>query len=115
MEDQAALIETLFEKTEQYTRNSVDLYKLKALDKSADVISNLSTRLLVLVFAALVFPMFNMAIALCIGESLGKLYYGFFILTGFYALAGMVLYIFRKRWIGIPLRNYIIKQVVGSE
>lgn len=112
MENQASLIETLFEKTEHYTRSSVELYKLKAIDKSADVISSLVSRLAVVVFITLFFPVLNIGIALWIGEMLGKFYYGFFIVAGFYALVGMVVYIFRKRWIKTPVQNSIITQSV---
>jgi len=112
MEDQVSNIETLFERTEQYARTSADLFKLKAIDKSADVISTLTARLAVIVFVTLFFLILNIGIALWIGEVLGKAYYGFFIVSGFYALIGMLLYIFRNKWIKAPLRDSIITQAL---
>ncbi len=113
MEEQASHIETLFEKTERYTRVSVDLYKLKAIDKSADVLSTLVARLAVAAFIILFFLILNIGIALWLGELFGRSCYGFFTVAGFYALAGIILYVFRKQWIQTPLRNSIITQAIG--
>jgi|ERR1035437_3901765 phosphoglycerol transferase MdoB-like AlkP superfamily enzyme len=113
MENPLSLIETLFEKTEHYAKTSAELIKLKAIDKSADVISTLTARLTVVVFIALFFLVLNIGIALWIGEMLGKSYYGFFIVAGFYALVGIVLYAFRDKWIKAPLKNSIITQALN--
>lgn len=112
MEDQALLIKTLLEKTEHYMRTSAELYKLKAVDKSADVISSLAARLAVIVVITLFFLILNIGISLWIGEMLGRSYYGFFIVAGFYALAGAILYAFRNKWIKEPMRNSIITNVL---
>ena len=113
MENHATLIGKLFEKAERYTMSSVELYKLKVIDKSADVISTLTARMAVILFITLFFLILNIGIALWIGETLGKSYYGFFIVAGFYALVGIVLYLFRNRWIKEPLRNSIITQALN--
>lgn len=113
MENHATLIGKLFEKAERYTMSSVELYKLKVIDKSADVISSLTARLAIILFITLFFLILNIGIALWIGELLGRTYYGFFIVAGFYALAGIVLYFFRNRWIKTPLRNSIITQALN--
>lgn len=113
MEDNASLIGTLFEKAEHYAKTSAELFKLKTIDKSADVISTLTARLAVVSFITLFFLILNIGIALWIGEMLGKTYYGFFIVAGFYALAGIVFYIFRNKWIKTPLRNSIIAQALN--
>lgn len=113
MEDHSTLIGSLFEKTEHYTKTSVELYKLKAIDKSADVISTLVARLAVIVFITLFVLILNIGVALWIGELLGKSYYGFFVVAGFYALIGILLYGFRNKWIKSPLRNSIINQALN--
>ncbi len=113
MENKVTLIETLFEKTVSYTKNGAELYKLKAIDKSADVISTLISRLAVMILIMLFFLILNIGVALWISEILGKIYYGFFSVAGFYALAGIVLYAFRNKWIKTPLRNSIITQALN--
>ena len=113
MEDQTSLMGTLFEKTEHYMKTSVELLKLKALDKSTDVISDLTSRLAVVVFIALFFLILSIGVALWIGEELGKSYYGFLIVAGFYGLTGLLLHVFRNTWIKEPLKNSIIAQAIN--
>ena len=111
MEDQT-LIENLIEKGEQYGKTTLELLKLKTLDKSADVISNLVSWLIVVIFAVLFFLILNIGIALWIGELLGKTYYGFFVVAGFYALLALIFGIFRKQIVKNPVNNSIIEQVL---
>lgn len=111
MEDQT-LIESLIEKGEQYGKTTIELLKLKTLDKSADVASTLISWSIVIVFAVLFFLILNIGVALWIGELLGKSYYGFFAVSGFYALLALIFAIFRKQFIKRPVNNSIITQVL---
>lgn len=112
MDDQSSLIESLIEKGEQYGKTTLELLKLKTLDKSADMVSNLVSWLIVVIFAVLFFLILNIGLALWIGELLGKSYYGFFVVSGFYALLTLVFGIFRKQLIKRPVNNSIITQVL---
>jgi hypothetical protein len=113
MEDQVSLIGTLFEKTDRYARTSAELYRLKAIEKSADIISTFSARLVIMIFITLFFLILNIGLSLWIGEVLGKTYHGFFIVSGFYAMGAVVLFIFRRKWIQVPIRNAIITQALN--
>jgi hypothetical protein len=112
MDEQSGLIESLIEKGEQYGKTTLELLKLKTLDKSADVVSNMFSWLIVIAFAVLFFLILNIGIALWIGELLNKTYYGFFVVSGFYAFLALVFSIFRKQLIKKPLNNSIISQVL---
>lgn len=112
MDEKSALIESIIEKGEQYGKTSMELLKLKTLDKSADVFSNVVSWLIVVIFAVLFFLILNIGVALWIGQLLGNSYYGFFIESGFYAVLAALFAIFRKRWIKNPLNNSIINQVL---
>jgi hypothetical protein len=112
MDEQSGLIETLIEKGEQYGKTTIELLKLKTLDKSADVVSNMVSWMIVVIFAVLFFLILNIGVALWLGELLGKSYYGFFAVSGFYALLAIVFTLFRKPWIKKPLNNSIITQVL---
>jgi hypothetical protein len=91
MEIKTELPLALLERAEQYSKTSIELIKLKALDKTADVASALYSRLMVgLVMGVSVFIL-NIAIALWLGEIFGKIYYGFLLVASFYALLGFVL------------------------
>jgi len=112
MDEQSVLIEELIEKGEQYGNTTLKLLRLKTLDKSANVASNMVSWLIVVIFAVLFFLILNIGIALWIGELIGKSYYGFFIVSGFYALLALIFGIFREQLIKKPLNNTIIEQVL---
>jgi hypothetical protein len=108
MNDKPTPIELLFEKAEDYGKTSIELLKLNAIDKTADIVSSLAVQLAQIMVVALFTLVINIGIALWIGELLNKTYYGFFIVAGFYAAAGLILHFFGQRWIKIPLNNSII-------
>jgi hypothetical protein len=112
MDEQSAFFEELIKKSEQYGKTTLELVKLKTLDKSSDVISNVVSWLIVVVFAVLFFLILNVGIALWLGKIMGQSYYGFFVVSGFYAILTLIFWIFRKQLIKYPLNNSIIKQVL---
>jgi hypothetical protein len=112
LDEQSVLIETLLEKGEQYGKTTLELLKLKTLDKSADVVSNMVSWIVVAVFAVLFFLILNIGIALWLGELMGKSYYGFFAVSGFYAVLALIFTVFRKQLIKEPMNNSIITQVL---
>jgi hypothetical protein len=112
MKDNATPIELLFEKAEDLGKTSIELLKLNAIDKTADVVSSLAVQLAQCMVVALFTLVINIGIALWIGELLGRTYYGFFIVAGFYAIACIVLYYFGQQWIKAPLNNSIIARLL---
>ncbi|HLP19907.1 MAG TPA: hypothetical protein VK174_06380, partial [Chitinophagales bacterium] len=69
-------------------------------------------RLSVIVMLSLFALVFNIGVALWLGEVLGKSYYGFFIVAGFYLLTGVVLHFFLRSWIKKPVSDLIITQAL---
>ncbi len=111
MENQTTdTIEALFEKTNDYLETRFDLYKLKVVDKSSDIISSLASRLIVLLVFLLFIIIINIGIALLLGELLGKVYYGFFVLAGFYLIIGLIFYTNRKKWFKDPFADKLIRK-----
>lgn len=111
MKDKVILIEMLIEKAEQYGKTSIELYKLKAIDKCTDVFASLASRIIIGVSIALFFILFTIGIALYLGDILGKSYYGFFAVSGFYVLVAIVLYAIRKPVLEETFNNYIINEI----
>ncbi len=111
MEQQPTPIESLFEKGSDYLETRLELFKLRAAEKSSDIISELVSRFILVAFMGIFVIMLNIGIALLLGEMLGKAYYGFFVLAGLYGIAGIVFYLFRNKWIQEPVANTIIKKM----
>ena len=103
------IFEPIFDKAQAYTKTSCDLIKLQMLDKSASVGANIFSRLLLLSLTLLFIFSLSIAISLLIGEALGKTYYGFFIVTGFYFVASLVVYLIHPA-LKSCVNNFIIKQ-----
>ena len=61
----------------------------------------------------LFFITLNFGIALWLGDLIGKIHYGFFVVAGFYALIGLILYIFRNKWIKKPLNDSMINEMLN--
>jgi hypothetical protein len=106
------MIESLIGKGEEYGKTTLELLKLKAVDKSSDVTSTLISWIVVIVFAVLFFTMVNIGLALWLGEIVGKSYLGFFIVAGFYGLLTLIFGIFRKQLVKKPVNNSIVKQII---
>lgn len=112
MENQATEnIESLFERAGDYVETRLDLLKLKTADKSADIISSIASRLVILSIVIIFIIILNIGIALLLGELLGKLYYGFFILAGFYLITGLIFYMNRRTWFKVPVTNLILRKI----
>ncbi len=113
MEDKATLINQLIDQAESYGKTSIELLKLKAVDKVADATSSLVSWTIVIVSVALFFMTLNIGLALLIGDLLGKSWLGFFVVAAFYALIALLFLIFRKRWIKKPVSDSVINQMLN--
>ena len=49
MTDRETPIETLLQRAEDYSKTTIELFKLNAVDKSADVVSSLVSRIVVFI------------------------------------------------------------------
>ncbi|HEY3388495.1 MAG TPA: phage holin family protein [Prolixibacteraceae bacterium] len=115
MEEKTIPVEVLLERAQAYTKTSIQLFKLKATEKLAQIISNLASGFVVVIILALFFVNLNIAIALLIGDLLGKAWLGFILVSAIYACIGIIMYIFREKWIKQPISNSIIEQLLKDE
>jgi uncharacterized membrane protein len=112
MEENIKLIETLLERTADYGKTSIDLVKLKALDKTSDVISTLIPHTVVAIIFASSMLFFNLGLAIWLGGILGELFYGFLVLAVFYGIIAIFIFFFLYQWLKKLISNYIIKKVL---
>jgi hypothetical protein len=112
MQTTAHSIESLYERAEAYGKTTYELSKLKLLETSNTVITSLVARLSVILMISMFTFVLSIAIALWLGDILGKAYYGFFIVAGFYLVVGIVLHFFLQKWVKKPISELIIKQAL---
>jgi fatty acid desaturase len=112
MEDKAKLIESLLESAAEYGKASYELVKLKALDKTSDAVSSFIPHSVVFVVLAIFMLFINLGLAFWLGEILGEIFLGFFVVAAFYGIIGIVLHFFMHKWLKKVICNYIIKNVL---
>jgi hypothetical protein len=114
MENETTFLEPLFEKAEAYGKTSYKLFKLEATEKTVDVISTVVSRgtAILTLFTFILFV--SIGVSLLLGDILGKTYYGFFCVAGFYGFAACVIYFFMHNWIKKGTGNSIIKQIFSK-
>ena len=115
MEDNATPVATLLERAEDYSNSTIELFKLNAIDKSADVVSSLVSRLAIFITVAMSLLIVSIGVALWVGKLLGDSFYGFFVIGGFYTILAILLHIFRHSLIKYPVSNSIIKQMLKQK
>jgi hypothetical protein len=112
MEDNSNPIESLFEKATEYGKTSLELAKLKALDKTTDVVSSMVPHSIVLILLATFLLFLNLGLALWLGDILGKAFYGFFVVAAFYILAGIFIHFILHDSIKKRVGNYLVKIIL---
>lgn len=111
METTPTLIESLIERIEVLTKTTVELSKLKAMETTSHVVAALISRLILIFVLAIFLTILSIGVALMLGESFSKPYYGFFIVAGFYFVAAIVLYFNLSKWIKKPVIDLIIPEL----
>jgi hypothetical protein len=104
----------LFDKVENYANTSIELAKLQAIDKAADIISTFTSGL----FLSLIISMFilfvNIGLSLYLGNILGETYYGFLIVSGFYLIVAILINSFKIKLIETPISNLVLDKLLKN-
>lgn len=114
MKEKMPEVEILFGLAEDYSKTSIELFKLQAVNKYAEVFSIVTSKIIIALIASFFAICLNIAVALWIGEMLGKTYYGFFIIAGFYFSVAIIVYLYRKLWIEEPVRDTIVDKMMEN-
>ena len=112
MKENENIVESLIERTTEYAKSSLELIKLKALDKTSEVVSSFVPNSIsaVLIISFMLF--ISAGLALWLGEILGKTYYGLFVVAAFYGIAGIFFHFVLHKWVKRIVCNNFIKQVL---
>ena len=106
-------IEDLVSKAGNIAETKVELWKLRAVGKVSETVSSLISVIAIVFLTVTAIIILSLGIAFWIGSELGKTSYGFFIVGGFYVLAGFLLYVFRRKLIKNPVTNLIINKIIN--
>jgi hypothetical protein len=112
MEDSSNVFDSLLEKASEYGKTSYELVKLKTVDRTSDVVSSFIPHTIVFVLIATFVLFLNVGVAMWLGDILGKIFYGFFVVSAFYIIAGLVVHFFMHNWLKRVITDYFVKQVL---
>ncbi|MEO8413805.1 MAG: hypothetical protein ABI472_09105 [Ginsengibacter sp.] len=112
MENKPTNLEELFQKFKDYADVRMDLFKLKSINKISIFMSSIITMQILVILLVGVLLCITVGASLLIGEWVGKIYCGFFIVAGIYIIIGLVLYVNRGKWIKTPISNKLIKEMI---
>jgi len=112
MENDPTAVEELFYKLKDYGETTVDLYKLKAINKVSGFTSNLIVLIVLIVLLFLILICISAGFALLIGVWLGQAFWGFFIMGVLYLIAGLILFANRRKILKEPISNKLLKELI---
>jgi len=113
MEEQENFINPLLERVKEYGTTSYELFRLKTIDKVAEVSSSIMSRLL-FGFVFVVFFLFgNIALSLWLGTVIGEMYLGFLLVAGIHFFAWLILIIFFRKAIRMGINNSIVTKLIN--
>ena len=115
MENIVENIELLYQKVETYSKSSFELLQLKTLDKATDLLSSLAVVCVFSILLTMFTLILTIGISLYLGSILNNNYLGFICVSGGYLVVLIILYIFRKSLIKIPIRYYILSKSFNDE
>lgn len=113
METPVCLMENLSNSVEAYSRTTFEIAKLQALQTTSDVAASLVSRLSVVLAVSLFAFVFNIGVALWLGDILGKNYYGFFVVAAFYLVVAAVLHFLLLVWMRRTVGGIIITEALN--
>lgn len=113
-EPKVNVIESLVEKVEEYSRTSYDLFRLKTIDKISGSASSVISSLCAFFFLAIFVIILHIAVALWLGEVLGKGYYGFLCVAAFDIIIWALFNFLMRDWIKKRISNSIISQLLNN-
>ena len=102
-------IEDLLNRVRDYVETQIELFKYKAIDKTADLISSIVSNIIVAITLMFFFLFLNIGLCIWIGSLLGKTYLGFLILAALYLITGLIINSSKNKWVKEPVTTKLIK------
>jgi len=112
MESMLTLFETLLEKAIEYLKTTIELLKLKSVDKISEWVSTVLP--MTFIVGVLLFALFFLHIGLAIwmGELMGNLFLGFLAIGAFYVFLVLVFRLFIYKRVKRNIRHQMIKTLL---
>lgn len=104
-------VDELTNSLKQYVGTSAELFKLEAIEHSANISSKMISSMVIGITFLLLLVFGSFGLSFYLAEYFNSHFVGFFIVAGGYLVLGLFLLIFRKRLIEFPFKNHFIKTI----
>lgn len=115
MEEQKEALKDLFDRFENFSSTSIELYKLKLIGKTSSILASLTISIVVLIISLFFISFINIALALYIGKWMGNYGLGFLIVSSFYLLLTCLVYFFRSNISENLIENLLLRKFLSKE
>ena len=92
-----------------------DLVQLDVQDKVSDIMASMASIALVGLMFVFTLLLLSIGLAIYISQRYNSSFIGFVYVSGFYLVAGILLYASRKRFIRLPVINMLLKRINLNE
>jgi hypothetical protein len=110
MKEDPGLTDTLFKRVTEYNITYIELIKLRTINKIIKVISAIFPDFIVSAFFVVFLLFVNLGLAFWLGDALGKVYFGFLLVSAFYFFLGLFSHFFFRGWFKKAIANYFIRK-----
>lgn len=107
-------IDPLFEQVDSYVKTSYELYRLKTIKKTAEVISSFIANGAILVVFFMFILFISISLSFWLGDLLGENYLGFLCVSAIYVVLGAVLTSLSSNYIKPKISNAFIEAIFSK-
>ncbi len=108
-------IEEISVHIKKYVDNRIEYTKLNIAEKSSIVLSILLSGLLLIILFLLFIIFSGISLAFYLSEVTGKIYWGFLIVGAMYLAIGLIVWLFKKPLLQLPIMNSILNQIFNKQ
>ncbi len=96
MDATTSILEPVLDSIRDYSKTSLELLKLQSVDKTADILSTITSRLIFISIAFIFFVILEIALALWLGDLMGRPFYGFLAVAALDAVLCLIAFLLHK-------------------
>jgi hypothetical protein len=111
MQEKINIFENLLAGAEDYARTTLELLKLKTIDRLSEAASSIISRIVAIVFFFMFFLTGSIGLCLWLSEIIGNAWAGFMMVAGFYGVVAVIFYFILHKWFKRRIGNIIIRQI----
>mgnify|MGYP000064712405 CR=1 FL=1 len=113
--EEKSTLENLADHVKEYFHTSFEIVKLKVIDKSLAIVSQLISGIMLALIFIIAFMFLSIGVAIWISSSLDNPFAGFLIVGGVYLVLAIIISSAKEKLIITPVSNIFIKSIFKEE